>query len=192
MIACCCHFHSTAKKIDTYTPGGGGGGVLRISSYEDDQKREKAKPQKFLDQKLTPKNPWRISKPQKFAECMKFNTKNKNITNWLFVFVCLFIIPSESSYCFEYPKKSYLNQATLKNTCKIYLPQNIPESKISNPKNPRTGSHNLERGTCMCSWRFHGPVYFWNGFGSNLEYRIKSPRNQSEKPTDLKMIIFAF
>ena len=191
MIACCCHFHSTAKKIDTYTPGGGGG-VLRISSYEDDQKGEKAKPQKFLDQKLTPKNPWRISEPQKFAECMKFNTKNKNITNWLFVFVCLFIIPSESSYCFEYPKKSYLNQATLKNTCKIYLPQNIPESKISNPKNPRTGSHNLERGTCMCSWRFHGPVYFWNGFGSNLEYRIKSPRNQSEKPTDLKMIIFAF
>ena len=39
--------------------------------------------------------------------------------------------------------------------------------------------------------RFHGPVYFQNGFGANLEYLL-SPTNQSAKPTDLKMIIFAF
>ena len=39
--------------------------------------------------------------------------------------------------------------------------------------------------------RFHGPVYFQNGFGANLEYLL-SPTNQSAKPTDLKKIIFAF
>ena len=39
--------------------------------------------------------------------------------------------------------------------------------------------------------RFHGPVYFQNGLCANLEY-LSSPTNQSAKPTDLKMIIFAF
>ena len=38
--------------------------------------------------------------------------------------------------CFEYPKNPYLNQATQKHTCQIFLPpQKIPESKISNPEN---------------------------------------------------------
>ena len=39
--------------------------------------------------------------------------------------------------------------------------------------------------------RFHGPVYFQNGFCANLEYLL-SLTKQSGKPTDLKMIIFAF
>ena len=33
-------------------------------------------------------------------------------------------------------KNPYLNQATQKNTCQIFIPKKIPESKISNPKNP--------------------------------------------------------
>ena len=32
------------------------------------------------------------------------------------------------------PKNPYLNQATQKNTCQIFLPPKILESKISNPK----------------------------------------------------------
>ena len=39
--------------------------------------------------------------------------------------------------------------------------------------------------------RFHGPVYFQNGFGAILEYLL-SCTNQWAKPTDLKMIIFAY
>ena len=39
--------------------------------------------------------------------------------------------------------------------------------------------------------RFHGPVYFQNGFYANLEYLL-SPTNQSAKPTDLGMIILPF
>ena len=31
-------------------------------------------------------------------------------------------------------KNPYLNQATQKNTCQIFLPKKIPESKLSNPK----------------------------------------------------------
>ena len=54
MIACRCHFHRTAIKTDTYTPGGGGGGVLRISSDEDDQTGEKEKPQKIRGPKINP------------------------------------------------------------------------------------------------------------------------------------------
>jgi len=34
------------------------------------------------------------------------------------------------------PKNPHLDQATQKNTCQIFLPKKIPESKISNPKNP--------------------------------------------------------
>ena len=32
------------------------------------------------------------------------------------------------------PKSPYLNQATPKNTCQIFLPEKIRESKISNPQ----------------------------------------------------------
>ena len=44
----------------------------------------------------------------------------------------------ESSDCFEYPKKSLLKSShpppPKKNACQISLPENIPESKISNSK----------------------------------------------------------
>ena len=47
---------------------------------------------------------------------------------------------AKSAYCFKYREEPipYLDQATRKNTCQIILPKNIPESKISNPKNPDT------------------------------------------------------
>ena len=41
----------------------------------------------------------------------------------------------------------------------------------------------------LCQRDFHGPVL--NGFGANFEYLLNST-NQSAKPTDLKMIFFAF
>ena len=38
--------------------------------------------------------------------------------------------------CFEYPKNPYLNQATQKHTCQIFLPKRKPHNlKISNPEN---------------------------------------------------------
>ena len=33
------------------------------------------------------------------------------------------------------PKNPYLNEATQKNTCQVFLPKKLLESKISNPKN---------------------------------------------------------
>ena len=36
----------------------------------------------------------------------------------------------------------------------------------------------------LVSRRFHGPVYFWNGFGANFDYLLNST-NRSAKPTDL-------
>ena len=49
---------------------------------------------------------------------------------------------AKSSYYFKYREEPipYLDQATRKNTCQIFLPKNIPESKISNPKNRDTWS----------------------------------------------------
>ena len=36
---------------------------------------------------------------------------------------------------------------------------------------PYVGADNLKRATSMYTCRrFQGPVYFWNGFGANLEY----------------------
>ena len=45
-----------------------------------------------------------------------------------------------SDQCFEYPKYSYPNEGTPKNTFQIFLPKKIPEWKISNPKIPRLSS----------------------------------------------------
>ena len=39
--------------------------------------------------------------------------------------------------------------------------------------------------------RFHGLVYFQNGFGANVEYLLNST-NQSVTPTNLKMFLFFF
>ena len=54
------------------------------------------------------------------------------------------------------------------------------------------GAHNAERITStLVSRRFHGPVYFLNGFGANFGSLLNST-NQSAKPSDLKTIFFAF
>jgi len=44
------------------------------------------------------------------------------------------------------PKNPYLNQATQKNTCQIFLPQKIPQSKISNPKKSFNHPRHLKLG----------------------------------------------
>ena len=43
----------------------------------------------------------------------------------------------------------------------------------------------------LVSRRFHGPVYFKNGFGANFKY-LSNFTNLSAKPTDLKMVFSAF
>ena len=53
--------------------------------------------------------------------------------------VCLDFIrrttqPGHNRFFLIPPKNLYSNQATQKNTCQIFVPQKIPESKISNPK----------------------------------------------------------
>ena len=50
----------------------------------------------------------------------------------------------ESSDCFEYPNNPYLNQAIQKNTCLIFLPKKISESKISDQKKVLQSSPSLE------------------------------------------------
>ena len=42
--------------------------------------------------------------------------------------------PGHNRFFLIPPKNLYSNQATQKNTCQIFVPQKIPESKISNPK----------------------------------------------------------
>ena len=43
-------------------------------------------------------------------------------------------------------KNPYLNQATQKNTCQIFIPKKIPESKISNPKKSFDHPRHLKSG----------------------------------------------
>ena len=43
-------------------------------------------------------------------------------------------------------KHPYLNQATQKNTCQIFLPKKLPESKISNPKKSFDHPRHLKSG----------------------------------------------
>ena len=64
-------------------------------------------------------------------------------------------------------KNPFLNQATQKNTCQIFLPQKIPESKISNPKKsfdhprhlksgvPPWGPPPLLHSSFFSTWLFH-------------------------------------
>ena len=56
----------------------------------------------------------------------------------------------EPSYCFEYPKKSLLNQATQKNSCQNFLPKKIPKLKISNP--PKSFNHPYHLKSRVAPW----------------------------------------
>ena len=55
-------------------------------------------------------------------------------------------------------------------------------------RSPQPGVSNLY---ALVSLRFHGPVYFKNGFGANFKY-LSNFTNLSAKPTDLKMVFSAF
>ena len=155
---------------------------------------KKQNPKKLIPgSKINPQKSMANFYALKFAECTKwYNMKNKNITNWLFVFVCLFIIPSESSYCFEYPQKSYLNQATLKNTCKFTSPK-YPGIENFKPKrilgqDPITWSEQLPGARVMA---FSRSSLFLERFW--LEFRISLKFHKPIRKTyRLKRIIFAF
>ena len=81
----------------TVVPGGGGGGVLR--KWRDDRRGHKSKPKKIpgasnVPQKIPGPNvnpqkiPCWISEPLKVSTKHKwYNTKNKNIRNWMFVWM---------------------------------------------------------------------------------------------------------
>ena len=56
------------------------------------------------------------------------------------------------------PKNPYLNQATQKNTCQIFVSKKIPESKISNPKKSFDHPRDLKSGV---------PPWGWGGDGSS-------------------------
>ena len=122
------------------SPGGGGGATLdfkwRGRSNGGKNQNPKisvslqTKPKKIPAPKINSKKiPCRISEHEKFSESIKwYNTKFKNIRNQVFVFVyssChlkllwLFILFWMS------PKNPYLNQATQKDTCKIFPPKKI-------------------------------------------------------------------
>jgi len=46
----------------------------------------------------------------------------------------------------------YLNQASQKNSCQIFLPKKIPESKISNPKKSFDHPRHLKSGVPPWAW----------------------------------------
>ena len=75
-------------------------------------------PKKSLDQKLTPK------KSHANFVALKFPERGNAITTQ----------PGHYRFFLIPPKNPYSNQATQKNTCQIFVPKKIPESKISNPK----------------------------------------------------------
>ena len=128
-------------------------GVLRISS-DGDQWSNGGKtqnprisqgfqenPKKYLDLKLTPKNPMpnfqalKIPKKQNKFVC-NYSQNYTAIIQWALSWIVrLFWIPE---------KIPTTNQATQKNTCQIFLPQKIPESKISNPNKSFDHSPSLE------------------------------------------------
>ena len=131
--------------------------VLQISSDRDDRMEPKIKTQKkSLGLPTKPKtnrgpkiNPPKNPKPNfqavKILRRVKcYNTKSYHLFLIWEVIGCTLFTEMHGQDaralprildCFEYPKKSYLIQAIQRNTCQIFLPKKILESKNSNPKN---------------------------------------------------------
>ena len=70
--------------------------------------------------------------------------------------VCLYFIrrttqPGHYRFFLIPPKNPYSNQATQKNTCQIFVPKEIPKSKISNPKKSFDHPSHLK---CRVPWGF--------------------------------------
>ena len=122
-----------------YLPSGGGGvgstPVFKWQRWPNTGKNQPPPPpqgfqqnsNKFLVRpKVNPKNPCQISKPSKFPEMIVLYWKTNMGTVHLGFY-------RKVSDCFEYPKNPSLNQAK-KNSCQIFLPKQILESKLSNQK----------------------------------------------------------
>ena len=125
------------------------GGVLQLSCDRDDQMGAKIKtenntqgfhqnPKKSLDQTITPKKSHakfpslKISQKALKGVTQKINWKlNVCICSWdsqaLPQIFILFWIPQ------KVPTYTPVNQVTQKNTCQIFPPKRIPETKISSP-----------------------------------------------------------
>ena len=139
------------------------GGVLRISSDGDVRMGATIKTQKnpWGNQAPPPKkkNPWDFQQNPQKIHGQKLNTKKshavlpslKNFQKTLNGVTCTVFgstifaelrgrdaraLPQIFKLFWIPPKNPYLNPATAtpKNTCPIFLPKKIPESKISNPK----------------------------------------------------------
>ena len=142
------------------------GRVLRLSCDRDDRvgvkiktennpQRFRQNPKKSLDQKLTPKKSHAKFPSLKIAQkalkgiTQKINWKlNVCICGWdsqtqppIFI---LFWIPQ------KVPTYTPVNQVTQKNTCQIFPPKRIPETKISSPQKsfcrPKYPLGNYKRG----------------------------------------------
>ena len=116
--------------------------VVQVSSDRDDRMGTKIKTQKnpqgfqqnpknSLDQTLTPKR-----SHAEFLSHIKFIHR----TRWLgYVGTIMHL-----QILLNTPKNALLNQATQKILAKIFQPQKIPKSKISNPKKPSDHPYHLK------------------------------------------------
>ena len=127
---------------DANSQGGGGysgfqlTGMIEWSQTSRSKKilRASSKTQKkSLDQKLTPK--------KSHADLVALKSSRKgwcynNSKTRLFILYSQNYAARALPILFNTPKNPYSNQATQKNTCQIFVPKKIPESKISNPSSP--------------------------------------------------------
>ena len=104
------------------------GAKLKTQEYP---KASNKTPKKYLHQKLTQKNPMpnfralKIPRKQNKFVCTYSQTRYAAMIPWALTRIFRLFWITE--------KIPATNQATQKNTCQIFLPQKIPESKLSNP-----------------------------------------------------------
>ena len=144
--------------------GGGGGGTPDFKWRGCSNGGNNQNPKESLRQSNPPpkkKNPWGFQQNPQKLHGQKLNTKKshavlpslKNFQKTLNGVTCTLFgstifaelrgrdaraLPQIFKLFWIPPKNPYLNPATAtpKNTCPIFLPKKIPESKISNPKCP--------------------------------------------------------
>ena len=141
-----------------YIPGGYSGfQVMGMIEWS-----QKSRPKKIpRASSKTPKNPWTKNYPPENPMLIlwPFKVPYKEKHWKLNTRVCLFIISSEyilsPPTLFNTPKKSLLKSSYPKNTCQIFVPKKIPESKISNPKKSFNHPRHLKSQVPLPSWGLH-------------------------------------
>ena len=103
--------------------------------------------------------------------------------------MAVLLIIQFSTFALSMERHFLIQQSQFLNILKLHLQRLLHvDIAIIFKEEPITGAGNFH---ALVPRRFHGPVYFQNGFCANFEYLLNST-NQSIKPTDLKMIFFAF